>query len=451
MVDREDLESGLGEHPVHDPFVGEQQVVGQEQRTWVVHSSQVGGVAGLEQELAAGIQAGDAPGDELGRILQVREHVQQRDGREVPVDLLQPDAADVEASCRATPGLGHVRLESDERDVVAGESSEGGEELAVAATDVQPPAAGRREGCSVDVPEDAQVRADPVGPVTARDRERGVSLVQAVLVRNSGGDRVGSGRHVEQAASTAAHQLEAVLHGVGVDGVSPADRAVDGDGRGVHGAVWRSPCGRRLVSESFRTWVGLPSSRPHHLMVGGQFSTPGPLGRTPGRRLTYAATVNDQQQTPPGWFEDPSGQQRWWDGVQWGDAAPPPVPAVPYGAAAQAYGPAQIDAEKGMATLAQALPIVIGFWGPLIIYLISKPEQRFTRHHAAEALNFSITLAIALIVSGLLMFVLIGFVLFPIVLIAGVVFHIIAALAANRGEWYRYPINLRLVSGAVEV
>jgi uncharacterized Tic20 family protein len=37
------------------------------------------------------------------------------------------------------------------------------------------------------------------------------------------------------------------------------------------------------------------------------------------------------------------------------------------------------------------------------------------------------------------------------VLIAGVVFHIIAALAANRGEWYRYPINLRLVSGAVEV
>jgi uncharacterized Tic20 family protein len=163
--------------------------------------------------------------------------------------------------------------------------------------------------------------------------------------------------------------------------------------------------------------------------------------------------VSEPQSTPPGWYVDATGQQRWWDGTQWGDVAPAPVPVVPdpYGYGQQAYGPAQVDAEKGMATLAQALPIVIGFWGPLIIYLISKPEQRFTRHHAAEALNFSITLAIALVVSGLLMFVLIGFVLFPIVLIAGVVFHIIAALAANRGEWYRYPINLRLVSGAVEV
>jgi uncharacterized Tic20 family protein len=159
------------------------------------------------------------------------------------------------------------------------------------------------------------------------------------------------------------------------------------------------------------------------------------------------------QSTPPGWYPDPDGQQRWWDGTQWGDAAPAAVPVVadPYGYGQQAYGPAQIDAEKGMATLAEGLPILVGFWAPLIIYLVTKPEQRFAKHHAAEALNFSITLGIALIVSALSMFVLIGFVLFPIVLIAGVVFHIIAALAANRGEWYRYPINLRLVSGAVEV
>ncbi|MBU6216398.1 MAG: DUF4870 domain-containing protein [Acidobacteria bacterium] len=162
--------------------------------------------------------------------------------------------------------------------------------------------------------------------------------------------------------------------------------------------------------------------------------------------------MSDPQSTPPGWYADPNGQQRWWDGTQWGDVAPPPVPAVadPNAFGQQGYGPAQIDAEKGMATLAQALPLLVGFWGPLIIYLVTKPEQRFARHHAAEALNFSITLGIALIVSALSMLVLIGFVLFPIVLIAGVVFHIIAALAANRGEWYRYPINLRLVSGAVE-
>lgn len=155
------------------------------------------------------------------------------------------------------------------------------------------------------------------------------------------------------------------------------------------------------------------------------------------------------QQTPPGWYPDQNGQQRWWDGTQWGQVAAPQVPAV----VPQAYAApmSSIEDEKGMATLAEALPILVGFWGPLIIYLITKPEQRFARHHAAEALNFSITLGIALIVSALSMLVLIGFILFPIVLIAGVVFHIIAAMAANRGEWYRYPINIRLVSGAVDV
>lgn len=38
--------------------------------------------------------------------------------------------------------------------------------------------------------------------------------------------------------------------------------------------------------------------------------------------------------------------------------------------------------------------------------------------------------------------------LLPIVVIGALVFQIIAALAANRGEWYRFPISLRLVPGA---
>ena len=166
--------------------------------------------------------------------------------------------------------------------------------------------------------------------------------------------------------------------------------------------------------------------------------------------MAYDPGVSEPQSTPPGWYPDQTGQQRWWDGAQWGEVAPPPVPAVPYGFAQQSPGQAEIEAEKGLATLAQALPILTGFLGPLIIYLIVKPEQRFAKHHAAESLNFSITLAIAYLICVVLMFVLIGFVLIFFVLAAGIVFHIIAAVAANRGEWYRYPVNLRLVSGAVE-
>jgi uncharacterized Tic20 family protein len=47
------------------------------------------------------------------------------------------------------------------------------------------------------------------------------------------------------------------------------------------------------------------------------------------------------------------------------------------------------------------------------------------------------------------MLLLIGFLLLPVVLIGGIVLQIIGAVKANAGEWWRYPINLRLVPGAL--
>ena len=79
------------------------------------------------------------------------------------------------------------------------------------------------------------------------------------------------------------------------------------------------------------------------------------------------------------------------------------------------------------------------------------------RHHAVESVNFQITMLIGwmmglvCIVSGLMLIVplVLGVVILPVVLVQSVVFPILAAQAASRGEWYRYPINLRLVPGAV--
>ena len=79
---------------------------------------------------------------------------------------------------------------------------------------------------------------------------------------------------------------------------------------------------------------------------------------------------------------------------------------------------------------------------------MARPDQPFVKHHAAEALNFQITVTIAAFVSALLMLVLVGFLLLPVVLIGAFVLEVLAAIAANRGEWYRFPINLRLVPGA---
>lgn len=38
--------------------------------------------------------------------------------------------------------------------------------------------------------------------------------------------------------------------------------------------------------------------------------------------------MSETQVTPPGWYDDGSGHQRWWDGQQWGLYAPQPVVAV---------------------------------------------------------------------------------------------------------------------------
>lgn len=44
-----------------------------------------------------------------------------------------------------------------------------------------------------------------------------------------------------------------------------------------------------------------------------------------------------------------------------------------------------------------------------------------------------------------LSFVLIGLLLFPILWIGDIVFCVIAGIAANKGEDYKYPFTLRLV------
>ena len=64
---------------------------------------------------------------------------------------------------------------------------------------------------------------------------------------------------------------------------------------------------------------------------------------------------------------------------------------------------------------------------------------------AKEALNFQITVTIAMVISIILMVVIIGGILAPIVGLVNLVFCIIAAVKANNGEAYRYPFTLRLI------
>jgi uncharacterized Tic20 family protein len=101
--------------------------------------------------------------------------------------------------------------------------------------------------------------------------------------------------------------------------------------------------------------------------------------------------------------------------------------------------------EKTMAMIAHGGGVVAGFIPALIIYLTKGTESAWVKEQALEALNFQITVAIAVAASFVLMFVLIGLLLLPVVLLASLVFSIMGAIAANNGQAYRYPVTLRLI------
>ncbi len=86
-----------------------------------------------------------------------------------------------------------------------------------------------------------------------------------------------------------------------------------------------------------------------------------------------------------------------------------------------------------------------GILGPLVLWLIKKDQMPFVDDQGKEAINFQITIAIALVVSIILIFVVVGLVLVPLVAIASIVYTIIAAVNANKGIRYRYPFAIRLI------
>lgn len=81
----------------------------------------------------------------------------------------------------------------------------------------------------------------------------------------------------------------------------------------------------------------------------------------------------------------------------------------------------------------------------LIMWLIKRDQSPFVDDHGKEALNFQITLTIYFVASLCLSFCGIGVALAVGVYVLGLVGMILAAVAANKGRFYRYPMTIRLV------
>lgn len=95
----------------------------------------------------------------------------------------------------------------------------------------------------------------------------------------------------------------------------------------------------------------------------------------------------------------------------------------------------------------------LGFVGPLVIMMNHKEKSAFVTFHARESLNHQITFALFYVICFVLIFVgsffCVGILfIFPLLIacVLSLVFEIMAAMQASRGEWTRIPWSIPFVS-----
>ena len=131
------------------------------------------------------------------------------------------------------------------------------------------------------------------------------------------------------------------------------------------------------------------------------------------------------------------------------NAAPPGEPPFEAGPSVSSSGPEPVEEDglqqpemsheaRNMAMLCHLLGLM-GFFAPLVIWLIEKDKHRFVYEHGREAMNYQISL---MIYSAALCLVVIGVFLLPVLAVVHIVLSIIGAVKASRGRPWRYPIAI---------
>lgn len=96
--------------------------------------------------------------------------------------------------------------------------------------------------------------------------------------------------------------------------------------------------------------------------------------------------------------------------------------------------------------------VALAFVGPLVMWLIRREEHPFLDHHGKEALNFNLSLLLYGVIGIVASVATLGLGL-VVVIPAIVVFFVLwvvltiqAAVKANNGEGYRYPLTIRFIA-----
>ncbi|PTI73491.1 DUF4870 domain-containing protein, partial [Staphylococcus xylosus] len=98
------------------------------------------------------------------------------------------------------------------------------------------------------------------------------------------------------------------------------------------------------------------------------------------------------------------------------------------------YGNQEPDADaRLMATLIYVLSFFTSLIAPLIIWLIKRDESPFVDRAGKNYLNFLLSYLIWITVASIAIFIIIGIIILPILLLLNFIFTIVAAVKAYNG------------------
>lgn len=144
----------------------------------------------------------------------------------------------------------------------------------------------------------------------------------------------------------------------------------------------------------------------------------------------------------PGWYQDPAGAARWWDGGAWGP-------------------PARAEQEnRSWAVVSHVSFFVLPLVAAVVLRVTVGRQGRFVRHHTNEALNAQLWMAI--LWNGSIGTVIAtspdagppgwGWALLGVAGLAWLgllVLGVVGAVRASQGRYWRYPLPFRFTRGSV--
>jgi len=109
------------------------------------------------------------------------------------------------------------------------------------------------------------------------------------------------------------------------------------------------------------------------------------------------------------------------------------------------FTPLSPSDEKLWSALIQLSGLVLNFFGPLVGYLLLRQRGPFVREHSVSALNWQLSVLIYYFVGYILSLVIVGYLILAAAAVLNIVFSIMAAMHAHRGQLYAYPLAIKFL------